>query len=43
VIASFDGGTLSSDGGSLLLRQVEKRTGILRQFPTALSITATLI
>ena len=32
VIASFDGGTLSSDGGSLLLRQVEKRTGILRQF-----------
>ena len=30
--AQFDGGAISSDGGSLLLREVEKRTGILRQF-----------
>jgi Transposase DDE domain group 1 len=28
----FDGGAISSDGGSLLLREVEKRTGILAQF-----------
>jgi len=28
----FDGGSISSDGGSLLLREVEKRTGILAQF-----------
>ena len=28
----FDGGCISSDGGSLLLREVEKRTGIIRQF-----------
>src|SRR5271157_4602254 len=30
--ARFDGGTITSDGGGLLLREVEKRTGILRQF-----------
>src|SRR3981189_3648853 len=30
--AQFDGGTISSDGGGLLLREVEKRIGILRQF-----------
>jgi hypothetical protein len=30
--AQFDGGAISSDGGGLLLREVEKRTGILRQF-----------
>jgi hypothetical protein len=30
--AQFDGGTITSDGGGLLLREVEKRTGILRQF-----------
>ncbi len=30
--AQFDGGAITSDGGSLLLREVEKRTGILRQF-----------
>ena len=28
----FDGGAISSDGGGLLLREVEKRVGILRQF-----------
>ena len=32
VLASFDGGDISSDGGALLLRQVEQATGILRQF-----------
>jgi hypothetical protein len=30
--ASFDGGSISSDGGALLLRQVEQSTGILRRF-----------
>jgi len=30
--AAFDGGTISSDGGVLLLGQVERATGILRQF-----------
>ncbi len=30
--AQFDGGTITSDGGGLLLREVEKRVGILRQF-----------
>jgi Transposase DDE domain group 1 len=32
VVARFDGGTLTSDGGLLLLGQVEQRRGILRQF-----------
>ncbi len=32
VIARFDGGTITSDAGGLLLREVEQRTGILRQF-----------
>jgi len=32
VVASFDGGTLSSDGGLLLLAEVERQRGILRQF-----------
>ena len=32
--AQFDGGMITSDGGGLLLREVEKRTGILRQFAT---------
>lgn len=32
VVARFDGGSITSDGGGLLLREVEKRTGILRQF-----------
>lgn len=32
VVGAFDGGAISSDAGGLLLREVEKRTGILRQF-----------
>jgi Transposase DDE domain group 1 len=28
----FDGGAITSDGGGLLLREVEKRIGILHQF-----------
>ncbi len=30
--AQFDGGAITTDGGGLLLREVEKRIGILRQF-----------
>jgi hypothetical protein len=30
--ARFDGGAITTDGGGLLLREVEKRTGIVRQF-----------
>ena len=32
VVADFDGGTISSESGSLLLREVEQRTGVVRQF-----------
>jgi hypothetical protein len=32
VVGRFDGGTISSDGGGVLLREVELRTGIIRQF-----------
>jgi hypothetical protein len=32
VVARFDGGRISSDGGALLLGEVERRTGILTQF-----------
>ena len=32
VVARFDGGTITSDAGGLLLREMERRTGILRQF-----------
>jgi hypothetical protein len=32
VLARFDGGTISSDAGALLLRQVDQKTGIVRQF-----------
>ena len=32
VVARFDGGNITSDAGGLLLRKVEQRTGILRQF-----------
>ena len=37
VTGRFDGGTISSDGGGVLLREVEVRTGILRQFSTCFS------
>ena len=30
--AQFDGGAITTDGGGLLLREVEKRMGIVRQF-----------
>ncbi len=32
VVANFDGGTITTDAGSLLLHQAEQKTGILRQF-----------
>jgi hypothetical protein len=36
VVGKFDGGQISSDGGAILLRETEQRTGILarlaRQF-----------
>ncbi len=32
VVGRFDGGTIPSDGGAMLLREVELRTGILKQF-----------
>lgn len=32
VVARFDGGAITSEGGGLLLREVEKRTGIIEQF-----------
>ena len=32
VVARFDGGTLTSDGGAVLLREVERVTGVLGRF-----------
>ena len=32
VIGNFDGGNITSDAGGLLLRETERRTGIVRQF-----------
>lgn len=32
VLAEFDGGTITSDGGALLLREVERQSDIVRQF-----------
>jgi hypothetical protein len=32
VVSTFDGGTITSDAGSILLREVEARSGIIRQF-----------
>lgn len=32
IVADFSGGTITSDGGALLLREVEQRTGILQRF-----------
>ena len=32
IVAEFNGGTITSDGGSLLLREVEERTAILSRF-----------
>ena len=35
VSAAFDGGKITSDGGGLLLREVEQRFGIVRSFVDA--------
>jgi hypothetical protein len=32
IVADFDGGDITSDGGALLLRKAEQLTGIIRQF-----------
>ena len=32
VVAQFDGGTITSDAGALLLRELDEATGILRDF-----------
>jgi len=32
VVARFDGGDITSDGGSLLLRELEAKSGIIRRF-----------
>jgi Transposase DDE domain group 1 len=32
VVAQFDGGDITSDAGGLMLREVEQRTGILKEF-----------
>jgi len=32
IVATFDGGTIATDGGALLLRQVEELTGIIADF-----------
>jgi len=34
IVGRFDGGTIGSDGGGVLLREVELRTGTIRQFAT---------
>jgi hypothetical protein len=37
VVARFDGGEITSDGGGVLLREVETRAGIVRQFAACFS------
>lgn len=32
ILADFDGGDITSDGGALLLRKAEEQTGVIRQF-----------
>jgi len=32
VVGRFDGGAITTDAGGLLLREVEKRTGIIARF-----------
>src|SRR5713226_5694871 len=34
LVCRFDGGDITSDGGALVLRQLEQRTGIVRRFAT---------
>jgi len=35
IVARFDGGTISSDGGALLLRQTDKRLNLCRAWQSA--------
>ena len=35
VVGGFDGGEITSDAGGLLLREVEKRTGVIHEFAPA--------
>ena len=37
VVARFDGGRITSDGGALLLREAERGTGIIHQFAACFS------
>ena len=37
VIGQFNGGQITSEGGALLLREVERRTGILQRFADCFS------
>ena len=39
VVARFDGGSISSDGGGLLLREVDRRARILRRFAACFAST----
>ncbi len=38
VVSRFDGGMISSDGGGLLLGEVERRFRILERFPVVIKI-----
>jgi hypothetical protein len=40
VVATFDGGELSSDGGLLVLREVEQRLGVADRMPPVSSTRA---
>ncbi len=40
VVGRYDGGTLTSDGGAVLLREVERATGFWRSSPSAFTIIA---
>jgi hypothetical protein len=40
IVARFDGGTVSSDGGAFLLRQTDKRLNLLPQGTLAIHIVA---
>ena len=37
VVARFDGGDITTDGGGLLLREVERRTGVIRRLGACFS------
>ncbi len=41
VTAKFDSEQISSNGGDLLSREVDKRTDLIRRLPSVSSITAT--